>query len=64
MVPGDAEKDKVIYIKSSRGEHVGSRLTRIQPNELFLQVQKGDATSDVIIPFNDIFEIQIRPKDA
>jgi hypothetical protein len=64
MVPGDAEKDKVIYIKSSRGEHVGSRLTRIQPNELFLQVQKGDATADVIIPFSEIFEIQIRPRDA
>lgn len=64
VVPGDAEKDKVIYIKSSRGEHVGSRLTRIQPNELFLQVQKGDATADVIIPFNEIFEIQVRPKDA
>lgn len=64
VVPGDAEKDKVIYIRSSRGEHVGSRLTRIQPNELFLQVQKGDATADVIIPFNEIFEIQIRPKEA
>jgi hypothetical protein len=64
VVPGDAEKDKVIYIKSSRGEHVGSRLTRIQPNELFLQVQKGEATADVIIPFNEIFEIQIRPKEA
>lgn len=64
VVPGDAEKDKEIYIKSSRGEHVGSRLTRIQPNELFLQVQKGDATADVIIPFNEIFEIQVRPKEA
>jgi hypothetical protein len=64
MVPGDAEKDKVIYIKSARGEHTGSRLTRIQPNELFLQVQKGDATADVIIPFNEIVEIQIRPKEA
>jgi len=64
MVPGDAEKDKVIYIKSARGEHTGSRLTRIQPNELFLQVQKGDATADVIIPFNEIMEIQIRPKEA
>jgi hypothetical protein len=64
MVPGDAEKDKIIYIKSARGEHSGSRLTRIQPNELFLQVQKGDATADVIIPFNEIMEIQIRPKDA
>ena len=64
VVPGDAEKDKEIYIKSSRGEHVGSRLTRIQPNELFLQVQKGDTTADVIIPFNEIFEIQVRPKEA
>jgi hypothetical protein len=64
VVPGDAEKDKEIYIKSSRGEHVGNRLTRIQPNELFLQVQKGDATADVIIPFNEIFEIQVRPKEA
>jgi hypothetical protein len=64
VVPGDAEKDKEIYIKSSRGEHVGTRLTRIQPNELFLQVQKGDATADVIIPFNEIFEIQVRPKEA
>jgi hypothetical protein len=64
VVPGDAEKDKEIYIKSSRGEHVGSRLTRIQPNELFLQVQKGDATADVIIPFSEIFEIQVRPKEA
>ena len=64
VVPGEAEKDKVIYIKSARGEHTGSRLTRIQPNELFLQVQKGDATSDVIIPFAEIYEIQIRPKEA
>jgi hypothetical protein len=64
LVPGDAEKDKVIYIKSARGEHTGSRLTRIQPNELFLQVQKGEATADVIIPFNEIMEVQIRPKDA
>jgi len=64
VVPGDAEKNKEIYIKSSRGEHVGSRLTRIQPNELFLQVQKGDATADVIIPFNEIFEIHVRPKEA
>lgn len=64
MVPGDAERDKEIYIKSARGEHSGSRLTRIQPNELFLQVQKGDATADVIIPFNEIYEVQVRPKDA
>src|SRR4029450_13135069 len=41
MVPGDAEGNKVIYVKSARGEHVGSRISRIQPNEICLQVIKG-----------------------
>ena len=64
VVPGDAEKDKEIYVKSARGEYVGNRLTRIQPNEIILQVHKGEATSDVIIPFTEIFEIQVRPVTA
>jgi hypothetical protein len=64
MVPGDAERGKVIYVKSARGEHVGTRISRIQPNEIYLQVTKGEATSDIIIPFNDIQEVQVRPKEA
>jgi hypothetical protein len=64
VVPGEDEKDKVIYIKSARGEHVGNRLTRILPNEVHLQIHKGEATADVIIPFTEIYEIQVRPKDA
>jgi hypothetical protein len=62
VVPGDAEKDKEIYIRSSRGEYVGNRLTRVLPNELTMQVAKGDATSDVIIPFGEIYEVQVRPR--
>ena len=64
VVPGDAEKDKEIYVKSSRGEYVGHRLTRVQGNEIILQVQKGEATSDVIIPFPEIVEVQVRPRSA
>jgi hypothetical protein len=64
VVPGEAEKDMMIHIRSSRGEHSGNRLTRVLQNELHLQVSKGGATSDVIIPFNDIYEIQVRPKEA
>ena len=64
VVPGDAEKDKEIYVKSSRGEYVGHRLTRVQGNEIILQVQKGEATSDVIIPFPEIIEVQVRPRSA
>jgi hypothetical protein len=61
-VPGEAEKDKEIYVRSARGEYVGNRLTRILPNELTMQISKGDATADVIIPFGEIYEIQIRPR--
>ena len=62
VVPGDAEKDKEIYVKSARGEYVSTHLTRVQANEIILQVQKGNATADVIIPFPEIVEIQVRPR--
>ncbi len=64
MVPGEAERDKVIYIKSARGEHTGHRLSKVEPNELYLQVKKGNATEDVMIPFSEIFEVQVKHKDA
>jgi hypothetical protein len=64
LVPGEAERDKVIHVKSARGEYTGHRLAKVDQNELFLQVRKGNATEDVMIPFNEIFEVQVKPKDA
>jgi hypothetical protein len=64
MVPGEAERDKVILIKSARGEYAGHRFSKVEPNEVFLQVRKGTATEDVMIPFSDIFEVQVKHKDA
>ena len=64
MVPGEAERDRVIHIKSARGEFIGQRLSKIEPNELFLQIRKGTATEDVMIPFTEVFEVTIKHKDA
>ena len=64
MVPGEAERDKVIFIKSARGEYTGQRLSKIEPNELFLQIRKGPATEDVMIPFSEIYEITVKHKDT
>jgi hypothetical protein len=64
VVPGEEERDKEIYIRSARGEHVGNRVSRIMGNELYLQVNKGGATADVIIPFTEIQEVQVRPRKA
>ena len=64
VVPSEAEKDMVVHIRSSRGEHTGQRISRVMPNELSLQVHKGGASAEVIIPYGEIQEVQIRHKEA
>jgi hypothetical protein len=63
-IRAEAEKDLVLLVKTSRGDFVGRRITRITPNELYLQTFKNDATADEMIPFNEVMEVQIRHKDA
>jgi hypothetical protein len=64
MVPGEAERDKLIYIKSARGEYTGQRLSKVEPNEVFLQIRKGTVSEDVMIPFTEIYEVHVKHKDA
>jgi hypothetical protein len=63
LVPGEAEKDLVVLIKSSRGNFIGKRITNITPAELYLQVFHDNATADEMIPFIEVLEVQIRHKD-
>jgi hypothetical protein len=63
-VPGEAEKDMVLCVSSARGNFVGQRISRIMTNEISLLVKKGDATTEVMIPFTEITEIQIRHQDS
>ncbi len=51
-------------MKSARGEYVTTRLTRVEANELILQIQKGDATADAIVPFGEIVEVHVRPRTS
>jgi len=64
VVRRDSEKDMVLLVKAARGTHVGQRITRIAANDLHLQVQKGPLTEEVMIPFGEIQEIQLKHKDA
>lgn len=64
MVPSESEKDMVICVKSSRGEYVAQRVSKIMPNELYLAVHKSGTSSEVAIPYGEIYEIKIRHKDA
>jgi hypothetical protein len=64
VVRRDAEKDLVLVIKSARGEYTGQRISRIAAGDLHLQVQRGHASEEVLIPFQEIQEIRLKHKDA
>ena len=64
VVRRDAEKDLILVIKAARGEYHGTRISRISANDLHLQVIKGNASEEVLIPFTEIKEIQLKHKDA
>jgi hypothetical protein len=64
VVRREAEKDLVMSIKSARGDYICQRVTRIAANDVHVQVQKGQASEEVMIPFSEIQEIQLKHKDA
>lgn len=64
VVRRDADRDMVLIIKSTRGEYIGQRISRIAANDLHLQVMRGHASEEVMIPFVEIKEIRLQHKDA
>jgi len=64
VVRRDADKDMVLVIKSHRGEYATTRISRIAANDLHVQVQKGHATEEVLVLFQEVQEIRLKHKDA
>lgn len=62
VVRRDAERDMVLVIKSARGEYTSQRISRIAANDLHLQVQRGHASEEVMIPFQDIQQVTLKHK--
>ena len=62
-MPSEAEKDMLILVKSSRGQYVASRIIRLTPEQVFFHVVKGGASNELMIPYTEIAEIQVRHKD-
>jgi hypothetical protein len=54
----------VLLIKSARGEYLGQRIARIAQHDLHLEVHVGGASQEIMIPFQEIKEIQLKHKDA
>ncbi|MDB6056428.1 MAG: hypothetical protein JWO95_272 [Verrucomicrobiales bacterium] len=63
LVPSEADKDMVVFIKSARGDFAGRRIVNINANDLTLQTFKAEATANEVIPFTDMLEVQLRHKN-
>jgi len=64
MVRREADKGMVLEIQSARGEYNVHRISRIASNELHVQVQKGSASEEVMIPFSEIQEVRLKSGTA
>lgn len=61
VVPGDAEKDLVMVIKTAKTEIVATRISRISAAEIHFQTQRNTEAS---VPFGEMTEVSTRPKGA
>jgi hypothetical protein len=64
IIRRDAEKNMVLVIKTARGEHIATRITRITGNEMHVEVRKGAASQEIQISFAEIQEVQLKHQDA
>jgi hypothetical protein len=60
----EGDKDMVLIFKTARGEYQAQRISRIAANDLHLEVHRGGASEEVLVPFTEIKEIIIKHKDA
>jgi hypothetical protein len=64
VVRHGSDKDMVLVVKAARGQYVCNRISRIAANDFHVEVHHGTASEEVMIPFQEIKEIQLKHKDA
>lgn len=60
MIRRDRDKAAVLVIKTSRGEFLATRITRIAASDMHVEILRGSAPEEVAIPFVEIQEVQLK----
>jgi hypothetical protein len=60
----EADKHTVLTFKTARGTFVVNRISRISPNDVHLQIVKGQASEEIVVPFLEIQEVYMTPKEG
>ena len=64
MTRHGADKDMVLVVKTPKAQYLVERVSRIAANDVHLEVVAGAARQEVMVPFGEIQEIQLKHKDA
>jgi len=64
VVRHGADKDQTLLVKTGGGQFVVERITRISASDVHLEVVQGGTLQEVMLPFAQIQEIQLKPKTA
>ena len=64
VVRRESDKHLVLEIKSRKGTHIAQRISRISSGDVHVDVQKAHGVEEVAIPFSEIQEIKLKPRDA
>jgi hypothetical protein len=54
----------VLTIKTGRAQYVVERITRIATNEMHVDVGLSAVKNEIMVPFAEIVEVQLKPKGA
>jgi len=64
IIRPEADKDKVLQVKTARTLFVAERISRITATEVHFEVLRGDSRQEVMVPFGEIQEIKLKQKNA
>lgn len=65
VIIGDNEKDLRVVVKATKGEFVGNRISKVTLSDMTLQItDENGVSTEETFPITDLFELQIRHKDA
>ncbi len=62
VIRREAEKNMELTVKTGRAQYVVERITRIATNEMHVEVGLSAVKQEVVVPFVEILEVQLKPK--
>jgi hypothetical protein len=64
LIRREADKNLVLTVKTGRANLMVERITRIATNEMHVEIAAGSGKQEVMVPFAEVVEVQIKTKSA